>query len=39
MVVPPTANYFVFGVNSYYGTTIYNCLNENGELKVGDVLL
>lgn len=21
--VPPTANYFVFGVNSYYGTTIY----------------
>lgn len=23
IVVPPTANYFVFGVNSYYGTTIY----------------
>lgn len=25
--VPPTATYFVFGVNSYYGTTIYidNC--------------
>ena len=21
--VPPTANYFVFGINSYYGTTIY----------------
>ena len=21
--VPPSANYFVFGVNSYYGTTIY----------------
>lgn len=21
--VPPTANYFAFGVNSYYGTTIY----------------
>lgn len=21
--VPPTAHYFVFGVNSYYGTTIY----------------
>lgn len=23
ILVPPTANYFVFGVNSYYGTTIY----------------
>ena len=23
IVVPPTAHYFVFGVNSYYGTTIY----------------
>ena len=21
--VPPTAHYFVFGVNSYFGTTIY----------------
>lgn len=23
IIVPPTANYFVFGVNSYYGTTVY----------------
>lgn len=23
IMVPPTATYFVFGVNSYYGTTIY----------------
>ena len=23
ITVPPTAHYFVFGVNSYYGTTIY----------------
>lgn len=23
ITVPPTANYFVFGINSYYGTTIY----------------
>ena len=21
--VPPSANYFAFGINSYYGTTIY----------------
>lgn len=23
ITVPPTANYFVFGINSYQGTTIY----------------
>ncbi len=32
MVVPPTANYFVFEVNSYYGTTIY--IDEIGEYQV-----